>query len=69
MDLRASIRRFSVVVVLCAVGVAIAFSTSGRTGDLVGWGLVGVGLIGAVSLLFYEVGLSEDREREQRPGG
>ena len=44
-------------VVLAAVG--------GGTADAVAIALAGVGFVLAVSLGFYEVGLSEDRERER----
>lgn len=37
--------------------------TKGETGQLVGFVLIGVGLILATGLAFFEVGLSEDRER------
>ena len=68
MDVRASIRRFAAVAVLCVAGLVVVLATRGRTGDLVGWGLVAIGLIGAVSLIFLEVGLSEDRDRERHSG-
>jgi hypothetical protein len=35
----------------------------------VGWGLTGLGAIWAVSAAFYEVGRSEDRDRERHPRG
>jgi hypothetical protein len=31
----------------------------------VGWGVIGVALVGAISLLFLEIGLSEERARER----
>jgi hypothetical protein len=61
-------RRFLVPLVLLVIGVAIVLVTDG-VAYAVGWGVIGLALVGAVSLLFLEVGLSEDRarERERRP--
>lgn len=53
-------------VALVLAGVLCASFIAGRTGEtlaIVGGALGGIGLI---SLLFLEVGLSEDREREGR---
>lgn len=44
-------------------GAVCAAITKGETGQLVGFVLIGVGLILATGLAFLEVGLSEDRER------
>ena len=38
----------------------------GSAGGTICTGLVGVGLVGVMSLIFYEVGLSEDRDRAKR---
>jgi hypothetical protein len=43
-------------------GGICAAVTSGMTGEVVGWTLVTLGLGAIVLLVFYEVGLSEDRE-------
>ena len=48
--------------VIAAVGVVTALATSG-TASVVGWALVGVALTLVVSLVFLEVGYSEDRAR------
>jgi len=47
------------LVVLGAVGAAVL---SGTLGQVVAFVLIGVGCVAATSLVFLEVGLSEDRE-------
>jgi hypothetical protein len=51
----------AVVLVLVGVGLGVAFG--GTFGQVVALVLVGLGLVQIVALVFYEVGLSEDRER------
>jgi hypothetical protein len=51
--------------VLVLAGVLAGAFVPGLTGQLLTLTLVTLGLIAAVSLLFLEVGLSEDRERER----
>jgi membrane protein implicated in regulation of membrane protease activity len=41
----------------------------GITGEAIAIAVASVGLIAVVSLVFYEVGLSEDRERETQAEG
>ncbi len=55
-------------VVLIVAGVVIAAVADGK-GDVVGFGVGGAGAVLLVGLAFYAVGRSEDRDREQRPGG
>lgn len=50
---------------LVLLGVAAAAAVSGTTGQLIAYVLIALGLVLATSLAFYEVGLSEDRERER----
>jgi hypothetical protein len=50
-------------VLLVVAGVAGAIAFSGTVGQVVALVLIGVGFVLATSLLFLEVGLSEDRER------
>jgi hypothetical protein len=52
-------------VALVLVGGACAALISGTTGQVLAIALIGVGLVGLVSLAFLEIGLSEDRERER----
>jgi hypothetical protein len=41
---------------------------SSGTGRIIGWGVLGVGLVVAISLVFLEIGYSEDRERARDAG-
>ncbi|MDO8188729.1 hypothetical protein Q5424_17745 [Conexibacter sp. JD483] len=69
---RAALRRAIVPLVLIVAGAVVASVTS-DTAQAVGFGIFGVGCVGAVSLFFLEVGYSEDRaraaERREREGG
>jgi hypothetical protein len=62
-------RRFAVSAVVGAVGIVVVVATTG-TARIVGWGIVTLALVLAVSLAFLEVGYSEDRARaaERRSG-
>ena len=55
-------------VALLVAGIVIAILADGK-GDVVGFGLGGLGAVVLVGLAFYAVGRSEDRDREQRPLG
>jgi hypothetical protein len=59
---RAARRRFILPVVIAVVGVVLGVATSG-VAQIVGWGVFAVALTIAISLVFLEVGLSEDRAR------
>jgi hypothetical protein len=48
---------------LVAAGAAVAAAVGSTAGQVIGLVLVGFGLVLATSLVFYEVGLSEDRAR------
>jgi hypothetical protein len=48
---------------LVIAGVICLAAISGTVGQLVGFVLISLGLVLATSLVFLEVGLSEDRER------
>ena len=52
---------------LVVAGVLCSAIIGGLTGDVLLIGLAMLGLGGILLLLFLEVGLSEDREREGRP--
>ena len=56
---------FGVAVALVVAGALCGLFVGGLTGEALTIALVGTGLIVAVSLVFLEVGLSEDRAREQ----
>lgn len=48
---------------LVVAGVACAVVVGGGLGQILALVLISLGLVAATSLVFYEVGLSEDRER------
>lgn len=50
---------------LIVAGIVCAAAVSGVTGEVVGLVLAGLGMVAIVGLVFFEVGLSEDRERER----
>ena len=64
---------FGLAAALVVAGALCALAVGGLTGEVLTIALVGMGLLGAVSLVFLEVGLSEDRERarqeDRRSGG
>jgi hypothetical protein len=62
---RAAARRFVVPLAIALVGLVVILATSGIA-EIVGGGVVAVAVTIAVSLVFLEVGLSEDRERDER---
>jgi hypothetical protein len=43
----------------------VVVAAAGGTTAFIGWAILGVGLVLVVSLVFLEVGYSEDRERRQ----
>jgi hypothetical protein len=67
---RAAARRFAVPVIVAAAGIALVVLASG-TARAVGWGVVAIAITVAMSLVFLEIGYSEDRararERRQPP--
>jgi hypothetical protein len=48
---------------LVIIGVVCAVLISGGTGEALAIAFIGVGLVVAVSMVFAEIGFSEDRER------
>jgi hypothetical protein len=59
-------RRYGAAIALTVVGVACGATIPGTLGGTLATALIGIGLVGVVSLVFYEVGLSEDRDRAAR---
>jgi hypothetical protein len=55
--------RYGAAIAVALVGVACGALIPGTAGGTAATVLVGIGLVGVVSLLFYEVGLTEDRDR------
>ncbi len=62
--------RYGASIAVAVIGVACGALIPGSAGGTAATVLVGIGLVGVVSLIFYEVGLTEDRDRarEQRRG-
>jgi hypothetical protein len=60
---RQRILRYGASIAVALVGVACGAAIPGSAGGTAATVLVGLGLVGVVSLIFYEVGLTEDRDR------
>jgi len=63
MTKRHRIATFGFAGLLVIAGTVCAAVIGGGTGDILALALIGFGLVVATSLVFLEVGLSEDRER------
>jgi hypothetical protein len=68
MSRRARTVRYGVSIAVVLAGVACGALIPSSAGGTAATVLVGIGLVGIVSLIFYEVGLTEDRERAQQQG-
>jgi hypothetical protein len=60
--------RYGAAIAVALVGVACGATIPGTAGGTAATVLVGIGLVGIVSLIFYEVGLTEDRDRASEAG-
>ena len=58
--------RYGASVGLAVIGAVCAVAIPGTLGGTLATLLIGVGLVGVLSLVFYEIGLSEDHDRAQR---
>jgi hypothetical protein len=58
--------RYGASIAVALVGVVCGVLIPGSAGGTAATILVGLGLVGVVSLMFYEVGLTEDRDRAAR---
>lgn len=54
---------YGAATLLIVAGVACAVVIAGVAAAVISIGLIGLGLIAVVGTVFYEVGLSEDRDR------
>ncbi len=63
MSRRSRIVGFGSAGVLVVAGIASAFVFSGGLGQNLAFALVALGLVLGTSLVFYEVGLTEDKDR------
>jgi hypothetical protein len=69
MTSRARLLSFGAAAVAIVLGVIAGPVLGGITGEAVAIALLSVGAIAIVSLVFLEVGLSEDRERARERAG
>ena len=65
MTRRMRVLSFGGAIAAMVVGAIAGAIVGGITGEAIAIAFVSVGAIGVVSLIFLEVGLSEDRERER----
>ena len=65
MARRTRIRAYGACVVLIVAGAVCSALVGGLTGDVLLIGLEMLGLGGILLLVFLEIGLSEDRDRER----
>ncbi len=63
MSTRARVTAFGSAALVVVGGVVLGVLVGGSTGEVLALALAGGGLVVATSLVFLEVGLSEDRER------
>lgn len=63
MSRRQRVASFGAASLLVIAGTVCAAVIGGGTGEILALVLIGLGLVAATSLVFLEVGLSEDRER------
>ena len=55
--------RYAIAIIVVVIGALCGALIPGTLGGTICIAVVGIGLIAVVSLVFYDVGLSEDRER------
>jgi hypothetical protein len=65
MTTRARIISYGSALLLVVAGVVVLAAIGGTAAQVVASVLIGLGFIAATGLVFLEVGLSEDRERER----
>ena len=65
---RRAARRALWPMLLAVAGFVVVLIGKDDTLGIVGWGIVGLGVTIAISLVFLEVGYSEDRERAASAG-
>jgi hypothetical protein len=58
--------RYLIAILIVVAGVCCGAVIPGTTGGTICTALVGIGLVAVVSLVFYDVGLTEDREQERQ---
>ena len=63
MSRRTRTLRYGASIAVALIGVACGALIPGTAGGTAATVLVGIGLVGVVSLIFYDIGLTEDRDR------
>lgn len=64
---RAAARRALLPLVIAVAGLIVILVGEGAA-TIVGWGIVAVGVTVAISLVFLEIGYSEERDRAREQG-
>lgn len=57
--------RYAGAIALIVIGVLCGAVIPGTAGGTICTAIVGIGLVAVISLVFYDVGLSEDRDRQR----
>jgi hypothetical protein len=65
MSMRARIAAYGSAALLIVAGAGCAAAVGGELGEVLALVLIGLGFVAIIGLVFLEVGLSEDRERER----
>ena len=65
MTVRERIVAYGLALLLMMAGAVCVATVGGETGEVLALVLIGLGFVGITGLVFLEVGLSEDRERER----
>jgi len=58
--------RYWAAIVVVVIGIICDATIPGTLGGTICTAIVGIGLVALVSMMFYDVGLTEDRDRERR---
>ena len=58
--------RYGIAIAVVVVGILCGAIIPGTLGGTICTAIVGIGLVAVISLVFYDVGLTEDRDRAQR---
>jgi len=66
MTLRDRLFAYGLCALLIAGGTLAVLTVGGSTGQVLAFVLIALGFVLAISLVFYEVGLSEDRDRARQ---
>jgi len=68
VTVRERIVAYGLALLLMMAGAVCVATVGGETGEVLALVLIGLGFVGITGLVFLEVGLSEDRERERASG-